>query len=63
MKELDLYVAEREELAKKQLLSDKHILAAKREFPEITGNQCTLLSETKYFQQMGEGSVNTNTLN
>ena len=61
MKELDLYVSEREELANKQLLSDKHIHAAvtllKREFPEITGNQSTLLSQTKSFQQMGEGSI------
>ena len=61
VKELDLYTTEKEELANDQLLSDKHVLAAvmllKREFPEITGNQSTLLGQTKSFQQMGEGSI------
>ena len=54
----------REKLANEQLLSDKHVLAAvnllKREFPEISGNQSTLLSQTKYFRQKGEGSIQIN---
>ena len=61
MKELDLSETEREQLLKKQKLTYKHIYAAtkllKMEFPEVPGNQSSLLSQTGGFKRQGEGSV------
>ena len=61
MKELDLRTWEREQLVNKQQLSDKHIFAAvkllQKEFPEVTGNQCSLLSQNNGFKRQGDGSI------